>query len=336
MPDGSSRIRWEAPALLMWRDSLQMAARQPVGAGLESFSREFPHVQSAQLARAFPEFHHESTHNLFLDVATAQGVPGLLFMLLLIGSGLHQGWRAGRTGHALAASLVAVVAAQQFSSLVMPAALMLLVNLALLRALDPAKTPVAAGRSRRRRLAAALPVACVLSLFAVRLLAADRMLARSKLELQRGRVEDSRASYSRALAWSPPGLNADLWYSRSMAMAAQATSDIRLRLLCWREAMDAAVRATRTAEDRHNAWYNLAVLSAAENDSATTERSLRQSIAASPNWYKPHWMLAQVLRATGRLHEAALEAGIALDRSGGKIPEVARTGLLIRREQGGK
>ena len=341
-----SRARWfvEDPLggarVLMWRDSLEMAARRPLGTGVESFSREFPRFQSARLARAFPEFHHESAHNMFLDVATAQGVPGVLFLILPIGWGFHRGWRARaaapRTAAALSASLAAVVAAQQFSSLVMPTALMLFVNLALLAALDTPRKPNPGGPSRRVRFACALPIACVLSVFAVRLFAADRMLERSKVELQHGRAEDSTASYGRALAWGPPGMAADLWYSRSMAMAAQGTRDMRLRLLCWQQAMDAAVRATRTSEDRHNAWYNLAVLSAAENDSAATERSLRESIAASPHWYKPHWMLAQVLRATGRLDEAAREADIALDRSGGKIPEVARTALLIRSERGGK
>ena len=42
---------------------------------------------------------------------------------------------------------------------------------------------------------------------------------------------------------------------------------------------------------------------------AGAERSLRSAIAANPTWFKPHWMLAQVLRLDSRLAEA--ERGIA-------------------------
>jgi tetratricopeptide (TPR) repeat protein len=309
-----------------------MIARRPFGGGLESFSREFPLVQSAQLARAYPDFYHESAHNLMLDLGAAAGVPGLLAMVLLLGSGLRQGWRAraAAPGNALAASLVAVVAAQQFSSLVAPTALMLFVHLAFLAALDPAAKAVPAGGSRRLRFGAAVPVACVLTVFGVRLVAADRMLARSKDEIERGRFESAALSYQRALDWQPPGMAADLWYSRSMANAAQGTADARLKLLCWRQAMHAAQRATRSSEDRHNAWYSMAALAAQENDYAAVEHSLRQAIAASPHWYKPHWMLAEVLHAAGRLDEAAREAAIAVDRNGGRNTEVTRTEAQIQ------
>lgn len=311
-----SRTRWfiedpaGGPRLLLWRDSFRMIVARPLGTGVETFSREFPRFQSAELARAFPDFHQESAHNLFLDIGAAQGFPGFALALALVGWGLGRAWHA--RAHALGAALIAVVVAQQFSSLVMPAALMLFVNLALIAALDGKPLPPRR-TSRGVRLALAAPVACMLALFAVRLLAADRTLALAKLDLQQGRFENAAANYARALASMPPGMNADLWYSRSMAMAAQSTKDMRLRVLCWREAMDAAHRATRASEEPHNAWYNLAVLYAAENDAAATERGLRRSIAAAPHWYKPHWMLAQLLGATGRADESAREAAIASD-----------------------
>jgi hypothetical protein len=78
-----------------------------------------------------------------------------------------------------------------------------------------------------------------------------------------------------------------------------------------------------SAEDRHNAWYNLATLYAAKNDFAGTEWSLRESIAWSPEWFKPHWMLARTLALAGRADEARLEASIAVDLNNGRNPEVA-------------
>jgi hypothetical protein len=81
----------------------------------------------------------------------------------------------------------------------------------------------------------------------------------------------------------------------------------------------------RTAEDPFNAWYNLSALYASRNDAAGAERCLRAAIAAHPTWFKPHWMLAQVLRAESRGAEALREAGLASQLDGGKHPEVAFT-----------
>ena len=66
----------------------------------------------------------------------------------------------------------------------------------------------------------------------------------------------------------------------------------------------AGERATRTAEDPFNAWYSLSAIYAARNDAAGAERCLRAAIAAHPTWFKPHWMLAQVLRLQSRREEA--------------------------------
>ena len=96
--------------------------------------------------------------------------------------------------------------------------------------------------------------------------------------------------------------------------------------------MEAGIRATSTAEDRQNAWFNLATLFAAENNVTATERSLRNAIAWSPNWFKPHWSLAQLLEMTNRHSEALLEAQSAFERNGGHDPEVGET--LRKLEQG--
>ena len=86
--------------------------------------------------------------------------------------------------------------------------------------------------------------------------------------------------------------------------------------------MQAARNAPATADDPQNAWINLAALSATVNDPAGVERSLREAIAIAPNWYKPHWLLAQVLDRLGRKAEAREEARLAVDRDGGKHVEV--------------
>ena len=89
--------------------------------------------------------------------------------------------------------------------------------------------------------------------------------------------------------------------------------------------MEAAERAALSSEERQNAYYNLAGFYSVRNDFQGAEQSLRSAIQVAPNWYKPHWMLAQVLREAGRLENALKEAVRAVELNGGKNPEVKET-----------
>jgi Tfp pilus assembly protein PilF len=95
--------------------------------------------------------------------------------------------------------------------------------------------------------------------------------------------------------------------------------------LAWQQGLESAIRATQNAEERENAWLNLAVFYGRQNDYADTEQSLRGAIASAPNSYKPHWLLAQVLWTGKRLDEASAEAERAADLNGGNDPQVSRT-----------
>jgi hypothetical protein len=55
------------------------------------------------------------------------------------------------------------------------------------------------------------------------------------------------------------------------------------------------------------------------------ENGLRRAIQFAPNWFKPHWTLAQFLELTNRHDEARSEAAIALELNGGHDAEVTET-----------
>ena len=80
-----------------------------------------------------------------------------------------------------------------------------------------------------------------------------------------------------------------------------------------------------TSEERQNAFYNLAIFFATQNDSANVERSLRNAIVWAPNWFKPHWTLAKLYSTQKRLQEAEHEAQLAVELNGGKDEEVTQT-----------
>jgi hypothetical protein len=67
-----SRARWFAERIpggarpKLWRDSLLMGVARPLaGYGPETFTAEFPRWESVDLAQAYPDFAHESPHNIF-------------------------------------------------------------------------------------------------------------------------------------------------------------------------------------------------------------------------------------------------------------------------------
>jgi len=319
-----SRTRWFAEdpwggaRLALWRDSLHMASHRPAtGFGPEVFMAEFPRYQSAQLAKSYPDFAHESPHNMFLDALVARGLPGLVLLL-----GLCSLAFATRRRPEITAGVVAAIAAQQFTSLTAPTAMMLFVAIAFLVALE---TPPITLKRRAPWVAGAVPVAAALLYLAVRLSAADHELELTKLALDNRNLEAAAAHDRTYEQQRLPGGSGDLWYSRALLELASKQSVPAERARALETAEAAARRATETAEDPFNAWYNLAMVYGIQNDAQGAEGSVRAAIAAHPTWYKPHWILARILRVEGRVEEARREAVLAADFDVARNPEVTRT-----------
>ena len=335
-----ARVHWsrDEPAggarLLLWRDSLRMAAqRWPAGYGPETFVPAFALHQSADLSRAYPDFYHESPHNIFLDALASQGMAGPLLLAALCAAGFAAAWsaRPNPAAAALAAGLAAMTVGGQFASFTMPTALACYVTVALLVSLACRESPPEAGERARPWLAAAAVLgAGVLAVFGVRLFVAERALAAAQHDMATAQLADAATHYASYESWRWPGPSADLWYSQRLLQIAAASPALAVRAQAYQEAGLAAVRATRTTEAAFNAYYNLAAFYARQNNFAATEQSLRAAIACAPNWFKSHWMLAQVLEAAARLKEAETEAATAATLDGGKHPQVTGTLTHIR------
>ena len=327
-----SRARWFAEdpwggaRRYLWRDSARMALDRPaVGYGPEVFSSEFPRYESRQLAAAYPDFAHESPHNIFLDALVSQGLPGVLALCGICAAGFAAAWRLRAVNAAapgLAAALAAGVVSQQFVVFTIPTALTLYAVVAIAAGLVcESPRPV-------RRGFATVPVAALaaaLFYFAVCSVAADRSLALAQRDIDSGDAAAAAAHYARYERWRLPGTAADLWYSRALLALAHRTANPLTAIRATAEAGTAALRATATAEYPANAWYSLAAFYASQNNAAGAETSLRSAIAANRSWFKPHWTLAQLLALETRLDEAKREAVLADVLSGGKLPDVTQT-----------
>jgi O-antigen ligase len=320
--------------LWLWRDSLRMASHRLImGFGPETFGLEFPRYQSAQLSRAFPDFYHESPHNIFLDAQVSQGIPGLAILIGFAAvawfAARHAVIQGRRAAPYLASALVAGLTAGLLVCFTLPGALCFYATVALLVGLTI--PPMAGSRAsppalrvRVPALALSLMAVAIFLYFTIRLTTADLALERAKRDLDAGRIQDAVEAYARSERWRPTGSSDDLYFSRALFAASRTASNPALALIASQQAFTLARRAPETSEERQNAWYNLAAFYAAENDSAAVEACLRRSVDASPNWFKSHWALAQVLLLSGRRSEALAETVRADGLNAGKDPEIAK------------
>jgi len=334
-----SRTRWsiEDPAgggrPLLWRDSVRMAAtRWLVGFGPETFSIWFPRFQSAELARAYPTFYQESPHNIFLDALVDEGLPGAGIFIAVTAVGFYAAWKArdNKVTKVLGATLAALVVSQQFTVFTATTAVFFYITVALLVAQTSKAEYLPLERHRAGRMIGAGLVALVYLTFSGALVYVDAGLSRVNTLAYFGRIRDAVARYQQVERWRPPGMRTDLWYSRAIARAARKSPNPADASLARQQGLEAAKRAAENAEERENAWLNLAVFYGRQNDYPHTEQSLRAAIECAPNSYKPHWLLAEVLWTGRRLSEASVEAEKAADLNGGKDPEVTRTLTQIR------
>jgi len=326
-----ARVHWSlddvrgGARMLLWRDSLHMAMHRPIlGFGPETFTAQFPPFESVELSQAYPDFYHESPHNMFLDALTSRGLPGVLSLLALCALAF---WAARRNA-VLAAALAGAIGCQQFMVLTIPTALYFYLLISILiaatipaRRVEPRKFPLAL-------MPIAATIAIVFLVFAARLTLADRAMALAERRAASGDVQGASEAYRNVQRWTSGG-DSDLRYSRAMTRLATTTPVFAISVAAAQQATESAIRATETAEDRQNAWYNLATIAALRNDRSGVEDGLRRAIVAAPTWFKPHWTLSQLLELTGRHTEARREAAIAMELNARHDPEVTATSQKI-------
>lgn len=324
---------------LLWRDCLQMArAHLLLGSGPELFATEFPRYQSVELARAFPEYYNESSHNILLDALLSQGLPGLMIVLALTAVGIAASfrWKHHPTvAAALAAGLLGLFISQQFSPFVLTTALLFYLTIGILVAGSVESLSEARGSIAFQALGfVAIPLSALLIILGFEFVHVDLRWAAIDRAVAQGRLDIAMSEYGRVDRLFPPESGANLWYSRILTETAMRFPDAGLRQQVWTQALESAMRATEVSEDRQNAYYNLAVFYSAQGDLTHSEQALRSAIGYAPYWYKPHWLLAEVLLLSGQLDLAAAEARKAIDFNGQIRWELQDTLQRIRVKQG--
>lgn len=229
-----------------------------------------------------------------LEALCASGVPGLL--VLLGGAGLAWlAWRAARragrreASYALAA-LVAGAVAHQFFAVQIAAAAYAALALGLLVGCA-APQAAAAGRFPGAARAASWGAGLVLLVLALRLTVADVQMERAREALVRRDAESALLDYEQARAWAVRGVTGDLWMARNLVPHARSSPEGSRYLAA---ALEAARRATVTAEDPQNAWQTLAYLLVIRGDAASATEAYRQALRIAPRWRQPREMMERL------------------------------------------
>lgn len=314
------------PRLSVWRESLAMTAEKPLsGWGPDTFANEFRRRESARLARLYPDFTHESPHNFLLDGAISQGcsfpVIVLGFALLIFAPFRLQ---SDRSRYALRAAFASTLASLFFISITICGALMLFVLPGLFVSGTSKRNDVHRTNPPRWLNFPAWGLAALFIVAAVLCLGKDTAYAGLKRAASEHRFEEMASAYRRSLAFAFPTAGDDLWCSREFAGIARELPPA-LASQAWPLAAEAAAQEERFGDWRADAAYQSALIAIAMNRAEPAAAALQRAIAYAPNWYKPHLLLAQLLRYTGQPAVAKSEAAAALDLSGKERPSVEQT-----------
>jgi O-antigen ligase len=332
-----ARTRWYVEdsagggRLWLWRDAWKLGAdRWPAGTGLETFSTGFLAYQSLELTHTLPDRYYESPHNIFLDAWASQGIAGLAALMGLVAAAGFATIEARRLqprlAGCLAAGMLAALAAGWFLPFVAVTKLYFYAQMALLVALAAqGRAKVFDNRIRLAGRVSTVAAAVVFSAFAFQLIRADWLLEKVRQAVLTEKPESAIPLYQRFSNVKPVGMYADLWFSREMLRAATGAATLEDGKPLWDAGKAAAYRATGQTETPQSAWYNLATFQAQEGDVYGAEESLRAALQAAPAWYKPYWMLAQLLDATNQHSEALQHIERALELTDGDDEAVRAT-----------
>ncbi|HTC89039.1 MAG TPA: O-antigen ligase family protein [Bryobacteraceae bacterium] len=309
------------PRLRVWKDTLGLLqTRALTGSGPETFTVVFPRVESRELYLRYPDYQQESPHNVFLDAAVAQGIPGLLELLF---AATLAGWCAWKTEEAnrdvayiLGAGVAACLIFHQFFAFTLPTYCGFLLLLSALVALGAPLNLKRLELPRGGRVTLALSgalLAMVLLATAAQLSLTDYAFARIDSLLKRGNLAGAVEQYHFARRWKFFGDSPDLWYSQQMAWAVGAVPAGELQQLARDEAMEASrIAFENPGEDRVTAAYHRAILCASSGQQQEAETAARRLRLEAPNWYQPHWILSRLLVGRGHLEEGQRETEQAL------------------------
>ena len=309
------------PRLLVWKDTLGLLqTRALTGSGPETFTVVFPRVESRELYLRYPDYQQESPHNVFLDAAVAQSIPGLIELLF---AATLAGWCAWKTEEAnrdvayiLGAGVAACLIFHQFFAFTLPTYCGFLLLLSALVALGAPLNLKRLESPRGGRVTLALSgalLAMVLLATAAQLSLTDYAFARIDSLLKRGNLAGAVEQYHFARRWKFFGDSPDLWYSQQMAWAVGAVPAGELQQLARDEAMEASrIAFENPGEDRVTAAYHRAILCASSGQQQEAETAARRLRLEAPNWYQPHWILSRLLVGRGHLEEGQRETEQAL------------------------
>ena len=285
----------------VWRESPALIAKSPLlGSGPETFAAAFRSVESAALYRAYPDFINETPHNVFIDAACSEGLPGALILLAVFALGL-----GGKGPPGLRAAMAAMFICGLFASFSLVTGMYLW---GIAGVWVAAETPAirvsrkSVHNHAKTLLSIAIPAGAAFIAVALLLGVQDAAYADLGKAAAENDLPAAKQALARATAFGVGMPGYELWSSQQMS-----------KLKAWGDAGSAAALAESRGEDPVDAAYQMSILDIVNNDAAGAVAKAGEAIRLAPNWYKAHLLRAQILQATGKNQEAAEEARASMN-----------------------
>jgi hypothetical protein len=302
------------PRTGVWLDSLALFRRHPwLGTGPETFAGEFRKIESVTLSRAYPDFYHETPHDVFLDAATGQGIPGLLILAGVFWVGWTGRARPGGTPAGLEAALAAIFVCSLFASFSLVEFICLWTISGISAALRRTGAVDAGASSAGGAQIPATLLGGALIVLAVVLAIPDQADAQLQDAVDDKNPVAAAEALDRANRWSFGLPGYELWQSREMATLGRSLGNSAQAAAAWHKAIEASAAAETRGEERFSAELQSSILAITTGDLNRAELKARDASALAPNWYKPHLLLGQILQAEGRTQEGISEQQLALN-----------------------
>ncbi|MBA3065371.1 tetratricopeptide repeat protein [bacterium] len=289
--------------LLIWRDTLVMAVKNPLGVGPGAFAVSFPNYASEELKKIYPQKKNivNFAHNEYLEIFAELGLPGIILFLMIVVTFFRN-----VTSPCYTAAAAGILANNLFSvnmRFIITAAMLYFI-FALFRSENSKNKEISFGGNYFERLLPVLAAAVMLGFFIPKMLMPFRALKATSAEPDfHEAVEDGKIiALNASLAENPE--NYDTLYNLGWLYAKEKK---------WQKAADAFIKAVKI-RPTPGLWNNIGNIFFETGNRPKAIEAYKNALSLNPEMVDSHFNLGYTYFYEGRLKDAAAEFREVLKR----------------------
>ncbi|MEA2082192.1 MAG: tetratricopeptide repeat protein, partial [Elusimicrobiota bacterium] len=288
---------------LIWRDTLVMSVKNPLGVGPGAFAVSFPDYASEELKKIYPQKKNivNFAHNEYLEIFAELGLPGILLFFMILFSFFKN---CKKPVYVSSAAGILVNNLFSVNMRYIITAAMLYFVFALFRAEDSEKRKISFESSMFERLLPALASVVMLVFFIPRMLMPLRALKATSAEPDfHEKVEGGKIAALKSSLTGKSG-DYDALYNLGWFYAKEKK---------WKLAADAFIKAVKI-KPSPGLWNNIGNIFFETGNRPRAIEAYKNALSLNPEMVDSHFNLGYTYFYEGRLKEAAAEFREVLKR----------------------